>query len=137
MLEMETKALKNGNPSVPHTNGDHPTPPVRVSRRRQQRRIDADASQRRAHFVRLGGGTILVLIVLAVGWLVYRNNAATTSVSGEMPGPRGGSNQAQDVNTLVDTAASAFTLSDSEGTSYTVTPGQGRPLLLVSHMGIT
>jgi len=44
---------------------------------------------------------------------------------------------AQDVNTLVGKPAPAFTLSDSDGKSYAVTPGQGKPLVLVSHMGIT
>jgi peroxiredoxin len=42
-----------------------------------------------------------------------------------------------DVNTLVGKPAPAFTLSDADGRSYTVSPGQGRPLVLVSHMGIT
>jgi hypothetical protein len=31
--------------------------------------------------------------------------------------------------------APAFTLSDSEGKSYTVTPGGGTPTLLIFHMG--
>jgi peroxiredoxin len=42
-----------------------------------------------------------------------------------------------DVNTLVGKLAPAFTLSDSDGASYTVTPGQGKPIVLISHMGIT
>ncbi len=42
-----------------------------------------------------------------------------------------------DVNTLVGKPAPAFTLSDSDGTSYAVTPGQGKRIVLISHMGIT
>ena len=42
-----------------------------------------------------------------------------------------------DVNTLVGKPAPAFSLSDSDGKSYAVTPGQGRPIVLISHMGIT
>jgi len=42
-----------------------------------------------------------------------------------------------DVNTLLGKPAPAFTLLDSDGTSYAITPGQGRPIVLISHMGIT
>ncbi len=55
---------------------------------------------------------------------------------GGLPGPIGGPNVAQDVNTLVGKPAPAFTLPDSEGQTYTITPGQGKPLVLVFHMGI-
>lgn len=56
---------------------------------------------------------------------------------GGLPGPLGGPEVAQDVDTLVGTRASGFTLPDSEGTSYAVTPGTGKPVVLVFHMGIT
>lgn len=44
---------------------------------------------------------------------------------------------AQDINTLVCKPAPRFTLSDSAGKRYTVTPGQGHPVVLVFPMGIT
>jgi hypothetical protein len=63
------------------------------------------------------------------------------SVAGEgttaLPGPIGGSGVAMDVNTLVGKPAPAFTLLDSDGKTYAVTPGQGRPIVVISHMGIT
>lgn len=80
-----------------------------------------------------------VVVVIAVGaWLVLRSTSATnTSGPGGLPGPIGGSSVAMDVNTLVGKPAPAFTLSDSEGQSYAVTPGQAKPIVLISHMGIT
>jgi len=71
-----------------------------------------------------------------VAWLALRPGAQTAGQGG-LPGPLGGREIAQDVNTLVGKPAPAFILADSEGNSYPVTPGQGRPLVLVSHMGIT
>jgi hypothetical protein len=83
------------------------------------------------------GLTTAALTVGLVSWLVLRSSSDTANGSVRIPGPQGGPNVAQDVNTLVGKPAPAFTLADSEGKSYTVTPGQGRPLVLVSHMGIT
>ena len=85
---------------------------------------------------------ILGVVVVAVGaaaWLMLRAGSAGESASGPggLPGPIGGSSVAMDVNTLVGKPAPAFNLSDSDGKSYAVTPGQGRPIVLVSHMGIT
>ncbi|MGH2370216.1 MAG: hypothetical protein ACRDI2_18740, partial [Chloroflexota bacterium] len=56
---------------------------------------------------------------------------------GGLPGPLGGPSIAQDVNTMVGQPALAFTLPDSDGKTYEVTPGQGKPLVVVFHMGIT
>jgi hypothetical protein len=53
------------------------------------------------------------------------------------PGPIGGPDIAQDVNTLVGRPAPAFTLTDSDGRAYAVKPGHARPTVLVFHMGIT
>ena|GEM_PF-2418120 len=72
--------------------------------------------------------------VYAWGALWSNPNAAGL---GGLPGPSGGPDVAQDVNTLVGRPAPAFTLTDSEGRSYPVTPGHGRPTVLVFHMGIT
>ena len=82
----------------------------------------------------------MVAVVIAFGaWVLFRPAPAGGGNSGTagMPGPIGGSNVAMDVNTLVGKPAPAFTLSDSDGTSYAVTPGQGKPIVLISHMGIT
>jgi len=72
-------------------------------------------------------------------WVTFRPPAAGEGASGAtgLPGPIGGSSVAMDVNTLVGKPAPAFTLLDSDGTSYAVTPGQGKPIVLISHMGIT
>lgn len=75
------------------------------------------------------------IVVVAVS-LSVRPGGEAAPGSGELPGPLGGPSVAQDVGTLVGKPAPGFTLSDSDGKSYTVTPGQGRPLVLVFHMGI-
>lgn len=78
-----------------------------------------------------------VVGVVVAAWLVLRPASETAAGPGGLPGPLGGPGVAVDVNTLVGKPAPAFTLSDSDGKRYTVTPGQGRPLVLVFHMGIT
>lgn len=105
------------------------------SPRHVQRKIATPRNS--APFSRWAGVMALVLVVIAVGWLGYRQFASPTVELTALPGPRGGSNQAVDVSTLVGARAPSFTLADAEGKSYTITPGQGRPLVLVSHMGIT
>jgi hypothetical protein len=76
-------------------------------------------------------------VVLLVGWLALRPGPRVASgPSDGLPGPIGGANVAQDVSTLVGKPAPAFALSDSDGKTYTVTPGGGKPLVLVFHMGI-
>ena len=72
-----------------------------------------------------------------VAWLALGRLSDDVGAPNGLPGPEGGSRVAQDVGTLVGQPAPAFTLADADGSSYTVTPGQGRPLVLVSHMGIT
>lgn len=79
---------------------------------------------------------VTALLVVAAAWIALRPGG-TVSPRGELPGPLGGVNISQDVNTLVGRPAPSFTLSDAEGTTYTVTPGQGKPLVLFTHMGIT
>ncbi|MGH2532813.1 MAG: hypothetical protein ACRDJW_10980 [Thermomicrobiales bacterium] len=95
--------------------------------------------RRRARRARLGVLAALVTVVAAVaafGWLLLDRSEAPSGPAG-LPGPLGGPEIAQDVNTLVGMPAPAFTLTDSAGQSYTVTPGQDRPIVLVTHMGIT
>ncbi len=79
---------------------------------------------------------MVVAAVVAVGWVLL-DRSESPPRSGGLPGPLGGPEIAQDVNSLVGRPAPAFTLSDSEGQSYAVTPGQGQSIVLVSHMGIT
>lgn len=80
--------------------------------------------------------TIAVLVVVAGGWLVLREQPAVQSTSA-LPGPAGGRDVAQDVNTLIGQRAPAFTLVTAAGRTYAVTPGRGRPTVLIFHMGIT
>ena len=101
------------------------------------RRTPTPARSRRSPVV--VAGVAAVIFAIAVGaWVLFRPPGAGEASSGRgLPGPIGGSSVAVDVNTLVGKPAPAFTLLDSDGTSYAITPGQGRPIVLVSHMGIT
>jgi len=76
------------------------------------------------------------VVVVAVGWAVLRPKEEVTASAG-LPGPIGGPSVAQDVKTLIGKPAPAFSLPDSEGNNYAVRPGNGMPLVLISHMGIT
>lgn len=78
-----------------------------------------------------------VVVVGIIAVLVFRAGTGQISGPNGLPGPIGGSSVAQDVNTLVGQPAPAFALTDADGERYTVTPGQGKPLVLVFHMGIT
>ena len=101
------------------------------------RRTPTPARSRRSPVV-VAGVAAVVFAIAVGGWLLFRPSAAGESVSGTgLPGPIGGSSVAVDVNTMLGKPAPAFTLLDSDGTSYAITPGQGRPIVLVSHMGIT
>lgn len=64
-------------------------------------------------------------------------SVSLTTGGGTLPGPLDGSSVAMDVNTLVGNPAPAFTLSDSEGRSFPVSPGGGTRTLLVFNMGVT
>jgi len=101
------------------------------------RRSPTPVTSRRSPIVVVG----VAALVFAIGigaWVLFRPSAASEGASGTgLPGPIGGSSVAMDVNTLVGKPAPAFTLSDSDGTSYAITPGQGKPIVLISHMGIT
>lgn len=113
-----------------------------MSRQRQSRRAESTATRGSGHRLFRRWPWILgvsVLVLLAV--MVARSRVSTGGQAGAgpggLPGPLGGSSVAQDVNTLVGQPAPSFTLTDSEGQSYAVTPGRGKPLALVFHMGIT
>ena len=101
------------------------------------RRRPAQATSHRSPIVVVGVAALV--LAFAVGaWVLFRPSAAGEGTSGTgLPGPIGGPSVAMDVNTLVGKPASAFILSDSDGTSYAITPGQGKPIVLISHMGIT
>jgi hypothetical protein len=77
------------------------------------------------------------MVIAASGCSVVRPSSGPVAGPAGLPGPLGGPSVAEDVNTLIGKPAPPFTLSDSDGTSYTVNPGQGKPIVLVSHMGIT
>jgi len=101
------------------------------------RRIRAPAPSRRSPIVVVAVAA-LVLAIAVGAWVLVRPSAAGEGASGTgLPGPIGGPSVAMDVNTLLGKPAPAFTLLDSDGTSYAITPGQGRPIVLISHMGIT
>ncbi|MGH2562030.1 MAG: hypothetical protein ACRDJH_23475 [Thermomicrobiales bacterium] len=119
----------------PGTNG-RVTRQQATAERRRQRAAVAVARHRRTRLVRLGLVVAALVAAVAVGWLLLDQSEAPPGPGG-LPGPLGGPEIAQDLNTLVGKPAPAFSLSDSEGQSYAVTPGQGRPIVLVSHMGIT
>ena len=78
-----------------------------------------------------------VMAIVGIISLALQPRSRTATGSSGLPEPIGGPAVAQDVNTLIGKPAPAFTLPDSDGKRYTVTPGQGRPLVLISHMGIT
>ncbi len=101
---------------------------------RKTRRRGADT--RRRHGRKPWALALAVAVVMLVAWVVFGPGDRVATGPGGLPGPIGGSNVAQDVNTLVGQPAPAFALPDSEGRSYAVTPGQGKPLVLVFHMGI-
>lgn len=105
---------------------------------KQQRRASDAAQRQREQFVRWAAIAAVALVAVgAIAWLALGRFSQRVDAPTALPGPEGGPRVAQDVGTLIGQPAPAFALADADGTSYTVTPGQGRPLVLVSHMGIT
>jgi hypothetical protein len=74
-----------------------------------------------------------IMAVVLAGWLGLRT--FQTSSSNRIPGPIGGPEIARDVNTLVGRKAPSFSLRDGEGRTYSVVPGRGKPIVVISHMG--
>lgn len=121
-----------------------PAPGTKRARRqerailKQQQLTAVSTRRRREQFVRWGALAVVALVVIGVvAWLALGKLTGDADIPNGLPGPEGGARIAQDVGTLVGQPAPSFILSDADGTSYTVTPGQGRPLVLVSHMGVT
>lgn len=82
--------------------------------------------------------SVAALVLLAIGAVVYQSGESNGPPdSAGLPAPRDEPEVALDVNSLVGQPAPSFTLADSEGNSYTVTPGGDRPIALITHMGIT
>ncbi len=110
-----------------------------MSRKKRETRQQRRSGQRRARGTRFRWW-IPVLLVIVVGvpavWLVFRGNGPSPSGTG-LPGPAGGRQVAQDVNTLVGQPAPPFTLASAEGRTYDVRLGRGRPTVLIFHMGLT
>ena len=77
----------------------------------------------------------LVLAVLVGAWIVSRERQASAPAV-RLPGPAGGRDVAQDVNTHVGERAPSFSLSTADGRTHAVNPGGGRPTVLIFHMGI-
>lgn len=121
-----------------------PAPGTKRARRqeraalKQQHRTYTAAQRQREQLVRWAAiAAVALALVAGVVWLASGRLTPSVGAPNGLPGPEGGPRIAQDVGTLVGQPAPAFTLADAEGTAYTVTPGEGRPLVLVSHMGIT
>jgi cytochrome oxidase Cu insertion factor (SCO1/SenC/PrrC family) len=93
----------------------------------------------RTSFSRVGWAAVAVFVLVLAGVVssrAFHRSSGAAAPTG-LPGPLGGPDVAQDVNTRVGKPAPAFTLADSDGKRYAVTPGRGRPTVLVFHMGIT
>ena len=114
-----------------------PRAEARAANRAAQRERRRAASHRRAFPWKAAIGALGLLAVAGAAVVLVRSAGQSGSAPTGLPSPLGGPTVAQDVNTLVGKPAPAFSLSDSEGVRYSVTPGAGKPLVLVSHMGIT
>lgn len=79
---------------------------------------------------------IAALVVVAVGWFTLREGQTPTTGL-RLPGPAGGRDVSQDVNTLVGRQAPSFTLATTDGRTHRVIPGGRRPTVLIFHMGVT
>lgn len=132
------RSQTTGRPAGPDQPSIKPAQPQVVASARQQRANAAIARRRRKQIVRWASA-VSALILLVLGAVLYQqsNTADAPPGSDELPAPRGGPDMAVDVNTLVGQPAQPFTLTDSEGESYSVTPGNGRPIALITHMGVT
>ena len=122
------------------TTGGAPDTAARKDLRRRRReaqlaaRLRSQSAERRRRQLFWGGSALAAVLVVGglASWLTRPSVGP-----GGLPGPLGGPNIAQDVRTMAGQPAPPFTLPDSDGKTYTVTPGQGRPLVIVFHMGIT
>jgi hypothetical protein len=75
---------------------------------------------------------VLALAMLAaLFWLVFQRDGSTRIATPDAP-----PGIAEDLTTLVGKRAPSFTLSDDQAIARTITPGQGRSIVLTMHMGI-
>ncbi|MGH2404762.1 MAG: hypothetical protein ACRDGN_09885 [bacterium] len=77
---------------------------------------------------------IVLAVVVAGIWLASRGQQESTGA--RLPGPAGGRDISQDVNTLIGMQAPSFTLSTAYGEPRTVPRGKGRPTVIIFHMGL-
>lgn len=78
----------------------------------------------------------LAAVALASMTVWLAGQAAPLLAAPVVPGPIGGPEIAQDVNTMIGKKGPGFTLRDGDGKAYTIAPGgTGRPLVVISHMG--
>jgi hypothetical protein len=80
---------------------------------------------------------VAVAAVAIAGWAAFEGfrHIPPQRIS-RIPGPIGGPDVAQDVNTMIGQQARGFTLPDGENQIHTVTPGQRRTIVVISHMGL-
>lgn len=106
----------------------------------KRRTNQAYPRQSRSSRTRLWLGLASVILIVSVAGLTWwLNNPPADEVGARvaLPTPIGFPDTAQDVGTQVGQPAPAFTLRDDAGQTVSVTPGQtGRPIVLVTHMGI-
>jgi len=109
---------------------------VSRDKRRPDNRSQRDRRPaRRRRFGWWIAGVTGLAIIVAGGWLAVRDREAPPAGT-VLPGPAGGREVAQDVNTLVGQRAPSFSLPTAEGRTHTVPPGRDRPTVLIFHMGI-
>lgn len=78
------------------------------------------------------GGMVLALVLLAaLFWFAFQPGRSDRVATPDTP-----PGIAEDLTTQVGTRAPSFTLPDDQAVARTVTPGQGRPIVLIMHMGI-
>ncbi len=109
---------------------------VRQKAKRDTRSARTERPRRRSWLIAVVAA-LVVIVAVVVLWPTLQSSGGATTATAGMPAPLGGPSVAVDVGTLVGKPAPALALSDSDGKSYAVSPGQGRALVLVSHMGIT
>jgi len=78
-----------------------------------------------------------VLAAAIAGWTAFVGfRHVLPQHSSNIPGPIGGPDIAQDVNTMLGHRARGFSLPDGENKTHTLTPGQGKTIVVISHMGL-
>ncbi len=110
-----------------------------MSRKKQRSLTHSQQERRQGRRPGKGIGWIVgvaALVVIVVGWILLREGQTPTTGL-RLPGPAGGRDVSQDVNTLVGQQAPSFTLGTADGRTHSVTPGDRHPTVLIFHMGVT